>query len=93
MSAELLRARITRLEAEVSVRTVLCVPIEWQERTDADKRPGRSAAFSSGFERGYRGQPLIALYSQGWMQDSYERGWDMGRRQSEETIRKVITRT
>jgi hypothetical protein len=88
----LLKSRIARLEAEVAVRTVEHVPIEWEERTTADKRPQRRSAFQSGYEAGYRGQALTEIYMAQWMQDSYERGWETGRRQSEERIRQHVER-
>lgn len=89
MSADLLRARIIRLEAELEVRSFLHVTVV---PSPEFRRAGYRSAYQSGYESGWRNKPSMAPYDREHLRSAWRQGYDDGLEASERAIIQIIER-
>jgi ribosome modulation factor len=89
MSADLLRARIIRLEAELEIRTMLYVLVV---PPPTFRRAGYRSAYQSGYESGWRHKPSLPPYDREHLRSAWRQGYDDGLHASELAIIQVIER-
>jgi hypothetical protein len=80
-------AYIRRLEAELEVRTELCL---FPHIPESFRRGGYRSAYSSGYESGWRNKGGLPPYAREHLRRAYRQGFDDGHDQAEAAIRKVI---